>query len=49
VVIGRDKVLPILEQGKELLFARGELVVSAVSLGLGGYLGWQGVTGLMLN
>jgi hypothetical protein len=49
VVIGRDKVLPILEQGKELLFARGELVVSAASLGLGGYLGWQGVTGLMLN
>jgi hypothetical protein len=49
VVIGRNKVLPVLEQGKELLFARGELVVSAVSLGLGGYLGWQGVTGLILN
>ncbi len=49
VVIGRNKVLPVLDKGKELLFARGELVVSAVSLGLGGYLGWQGVSGLMLN
>ena len=49
VVIGRNAVLPVLDKGKELLFARGELVVSAVSLGLGGYLGWQGVSGLMLH
>ena len=49
VVIGRDKVVPLLEKGKTVLFARGELVVSAVSLGLGGYLGWQGIGGLMLN
>ena len=49
VVVGREKVLPLLERGKTVLFARGELVVSGVSLALGGYLGWQGVSGLMLN
>lgn len=49
VIMGRERVLPLLERGKQVLFARGELVVGAVSLGLGGYLGWQGVSGLMLN
>jgi len=46
VVIGRDKVIPLLEKGKELLFARGSLLVGGVSLGLGIYLGWQGISGL---
>ena len=46
VLIGRGRVLPILERCKQLLFARGELVVAGVSLVLGGYLGWQGLTGL---
>ena len=46
VVIGRDKVVPLLEKGKEVLFARGSLLVGGVSLGLGIYLGWQGVSGL---
>ena len=41
MLIGREKVLPLLEKGKQVLFARGELVVSGVSLALGGYLGWQ--------
>ena len=49
VLIGREKVLPLLEKGKQVLFARGELVVSGVSLALGGYLGWQGISGLMLT
>ena len=48
VIIGRDKVIPILEKGKQVLFARGGLVVGGVSLGLGGYLGWQGINGLSL-
>lgn len=48
VIIGRDKVIPVLEQGKQVLFARGGLVVGGVSLGLGGYLGWQGISGLSL-
>ena len=49
VAIGREKVVPVLERGKEVLFARGELVVADVSLGIGGYLGWQGISGLALT
>ena len=48
VAIGREKVVPVLERGKEVLFARGELVLAAVSIGIGGYLGWQGISGLTL-
>ena len=49
MIIGRDKVIPLLEKGKTVLFARGELVVGGLSLGLGIYLGWQGVSGLTLT
>ena len=49
VAIGRDKVVPVIERGKEVLFARGELVLAAVSLGIGSYLGWQGISGLALT
>ena len=35
--------------GKTTLLNRGELVVGSVSLGLGGYLSWQGITGLALR
>jgi hypothetical protein len=49
VAVGREKVVPVLERGKEILFARGELVVAAVSIGIGGYLGWQGISGLTLT
>jgi len=49
VMIGRDKVIPLLEKGKTVLFTRGELVVGGLSLGLGIYLGWQGVSGLTLT
>jgi hypothetical protein len=48
VAIGRQGVVPLLERGKQVLFARGELVVGFLSLGLAGYLGWQGVEGLRL-
>lgn len=48
VVIGRSGVVPLLERGKELLYARGDLVVGALSLALAGYLGWQGAEGLRL-
>ncbi len=49
VAIGREKVVPVLERGKEVLFAQGELVLAAVSIGIGGYLGWQGISGLTLT
>ena len=49
VLIGRQQVLPLLEQGKQLLFAKGDLVVGGLSLVLAGYLGWQGIEGLQLG
>ena len=49
VLLGRERVLPMLQQGKTTLLNRGELVVGSVSLGLGGYLSWQGITGLALH
>ena len=49
VLIGRQQVLPLLQSGKTALLRRGELVVGSLSFGLGGYLGWQGISGLMLN
>ena len=49
VLIGRDRVVPLLETGKQLLFARGDLLVGGLSLVLAGYLGWQGIDGLQLR
>jgi hypothetical protein len=46
VLLGRQQVLPLLERGKQLLFARGDLLVGGLSLVLAGYLGWQGIEGL---
>ena len=49
VLVGRTQVLPLLERGKQLLFARGDLLVGGLSLVLAGYLGWQGIEGLQLG
>ena len=49
VLLGGERVLPMLQQGKTTLLSRGELVVGSVSLDLGGYLSWQGITGLALR
>ena len=49
VLIGRERVLPLLQRGKTALLRRGELVVGSLSFGLGSYLGWQGISGLMIN
>ena len=49
VLLGRQQVVPLLERGKQLLFARGDLLVGGLSLVLAGYLGWQGIEGLQLN
>ena len=46
VMLARDQMLPLLERGKLLLFARGDLLVGGLSLALAVYLGWQGITGL---
>ena len=42
-----NKVLPLLQQAKELLYSRGEFVVAGVSMLLGSYLSWQGINGLI--
>jgi hypothetical protein len=39
----------MLQPGERTLLNRGELVLGSVSLGLGGYLSWQGITGLSLR
>ena len=49
VLIGRKRVMPLLEGTKALLFKRGDLVVASLSLLLAGYLGWQGIEGLQLS
>ena len=49
VLIGRERVLPLLQRGQTALLRRGELVVGSLSFGLGSYLGWQGISGLMIN
>ena len=46
VTIRRDRVIPLLEGGKQLLFARGDLLVGLLSLALAAYLGWEGIAGL---
>ena len=40
---------PLLQRGKTALLRRGELVVGSLSFGLGSYLGWQGISGLILS
>ena len=49
VLVGRDRVVPLLEKGKQVLFARGDLLVGGLSLVLAGYLGWQGIEGLQVG
>jgi hypothetical protein len=48
-VLGAERVQPFLRIGKQWLFARGDLLVGLVSIGLALYLGWQGVDGLRLG
>ena len=46
VAFRRDRMIPLLEGGKQLLFARGDLLVGLLSLALAAYLGWEGIGGL---
>jgi hypothetical protein len=48
LLLGRERVLPRLEASRRWLFAHGDPLVGLVSLGLGGYLAWQGIEGLRL-
>jgi hypothetical protein len=49
VLAGPDRVLTLLERGKQWLFAKGDLLVGLVSVALAVYLGWQGIEGLRLG
>jgi hypothetical protein len=46
LLVGKERVLPLLENGKSWLFAKGDLLVGLVSIALAVYLGWQGIGGL---
>lgn len=48
VALGRELVLPLLQRGKQSLYAHGELVMGTISLALAAYLAWQGIEGLQL-
>ncbi|MCT0229934.1 GAP family protein [Synechococcus sp. CS-1324] len=48
VALARQSMLPLLQRGKQALYARGELVVGGLSLALAAYLAWQGIEGLRL-
>jgi len=48
VLAGPERVLVLLERGKQWLFANGDLLVGLVSVALAVYLGWQGIDGLRL-
>ena len=48
LLAGPKRILPLLERGKQWLFAKGDLLVGVVSVALAVYLGWQGIEGLRL-
>jgi hypothetical protein len=48
LLVGPERILPLLELGKQWLFAKGDLLVGLVSVALALYLGWQGIEGLRL-
>jgi hypothetical protein len=49
LLLGAERVQPLLRSGKQWLFARGDILVGLVSIGLALYLGWQGIEGLRLG
>ena len=49
VLAGSERVLDLLERGKQWLFAKGDLLVGLVGVALGVYLGWQGIEVLRLG
>lgn len=49
VLAGPERVLTLLERGKQWLFAKGNVLVGLVGVALGVYLGWQGIEGLRLG
>lgn len=48
LILGTNKVLPLLERTKTWLFQQGDVLVGLLSLALAIYLGWQGIDGLRM-
>jgi hypothetical protein len=46
LVLGQQRVLPVLQRGKDWLTARGDVLVGILCLLLAAYMGWQGIDGL---
>lgn len=49
VLLGEQRVLPVLQGGKQWLLARGDLLVGLMGVALAVYIGSQGVAGLRLG
>lgn len=49
VLLGQQRVLPVLERGKRWLLQRGDVLVGLMGVGVAVYLGWQGIDGLRLS
>jgi hypothetical protein len=49
LLLGTERVQPLLRSGKQWIFSRGDLLVGLVGIGLAVYLGWQGIEGLRLG
>jgi hypothetical protein len=49
VLLGQQRVLPVLQAGKQWLLGRGDLLVGLMGIALAVYLGSQGIAGLRLG
>ncbi|MBM5797010.1 MAG: GAP family protein, partial [Cyanobacteria bacterium K_Offshore_0m_m2_072] len=49
VLLGQERVLPTLQQGKQWMLQRGDALVGVMGLAVAVYLGWQGIDGLRLS
>ena len=47
LLLGRERVQPVLEGSRNWLVERGDSLVGAISLLIAVYLGWQGIEGLL--
>lgn len=49
LLLGRERVLPVLQRGKAWMLQRGDALVGVMGVALALYLGWQGIDGLTLG
>ena len=49
LLLGQQRVLPVLQSGKQWLLDRGDALVGLMGLAVAVYLGWQGIEGLRLG